>query len=111
MSHPERPQEEFDPTFRWIEISLPDGTPVNKIHRIAGIVANYLYEGPEMNEDSFSYFGTRTFVLVAITGDSVISPDVIRPGESRLRRLIKAVVPAADTPHQWLFDSIGSEGF
>lgn len=112
MSHPEAPREELDPTSRFIELSLDERITKSSINRIAMLVARYLYVEPKMNIESFSYFGTRTFVMVEIKGDKELNPDgPLAPGEAKLRSFIRDVVPAAETPHQWLFASVGSEDF
>lgn len=109
----EKPQE-FDPNIRWLELSLRDGIPDARIRRIAGRVANHLFEGSIIaEEDGFSNFGTRTFVLVEITGDRELKPDEpLTPHQARERRFVKRVLAAAETPHEnWLVESVESQNF
>lgn len=111
MSHPERPQEEFNPTSRWIELSLPDGTPERKIIRIANRVVRYLFESPEIPEGNYAFFGTRTLVLVSVTGDRSLSPnDILNTSQAREMRFVRRVLAAGDTPHaDWLIVPIDHE--
>lgn len=112
MSNPERPLGEFDPRKRMIEISLANNTTKSSIRRVADLTARYLYENPKMYRESFSNFGTRTFLMFEVEGDRELIPDEPSdPYERKLRVFIKRVIPDADSPHKWLFASVDSEGF
>lgn len=109
----EKPQE-FDPNVRWLELSLRDGIPDARIRRIAGRVANHLFEGSRIAEvEGFSNFGTRTFVLVDIEGDKDLRPDeLLTPHQARERGFVKRVLAAAETPHEsWLVESVDPQNF
>ncbi len=100
MSDPERSHEElgFDPVHRWIELSMPDGTPDNEISRALMIVADHFFQGPRL-EGGFEVFGTRIQIIADVEGDNDLGSD-----DELTEEEVWALgfVAAIDSPHAHL---------